>query len=171
MSGDEKRSMMLRALPKIALIAVLLGVTLVPVSQVQAGYSRAVYQVEFSLNCNNPSLCGSNLGGFWAWGALYSDGTFDAELTGCDHSISGAPAGAQHMSADGHWAIENGMLVITQETDTFTGTMNGTVVESPDVPNVIGPAKPGHYSTQDILGFPTLPGVSAQLQVVLVPSK
>jgi hypothetical protein len=170
MSGDGNRIGFLRGFLKIALIVVLLAVTVVSARPVQAGYQRAVYQVEFSLNCNNPSLCGSNLGGFWAWGALYADGTFDAELTGCGHSISGAPAGAQNMSADGHWAIINGMLVIIQETDTFTGTMQGTVVESPDVPNVIGPAQPGHYSTQDILGFPTLPGVSAQLQVVLVPS-
>ena len=74
------------------------------------------------------------------------------------------------MSAYGTWALENGLLVITQETDTFTGTLQRTVVENPNVPNVIGPAAPGHYSAQDILGFPTMPGASAQLQVVLVPS-
>jgi hypothetical protein len=81
------------------------------------------------------------------------------------------PAGAQNISADGHWVIDNGMLVITQETDTFTGTMNGVVVENPDVPTAIGPAQPGHYSTQDILGIPSMSGLSVQLQVVSVPSK
>jgi hypothetical protein len=160
----------LRALPLALVIVIALVVALAPASTALA-YGRAVYQIEFSSNCNNPSFCGSDLGGFWAWGALYSDGTFDAELTGCGHTISGAPAGAQHMSADGHWAIIDGALVITQETDTFTGTFHGTVQENPDVPTVIGPAQPGHYSTEDILGFPAAPGVSIQLQVVLVPSK
>ncbi len=158
-----------RALPLALVFIIALVMALAPASTARA-YSRAVYQIEFSSNCNNPSLC-SDLGGFWAWGALFSDGTFDAELTGCGHTISGAPAGAQNMSADGHWAIVNGLLVITQETDTFTGTFHGTVVENPEVPTVIGPAMPGHYNTEDILGFPAAPGVSIQLQVVLVPTK
>jgi hypothetical protein len=165
---DKVRS---RLLPLGLVVIIALVVALAPAGTAQA-YGRAVYQIEFSFNCNNPSFCGStNLGGFWAWAALYSDGTFDGELTGCGHTISGAPAGAQHMSADGHWAIQNGMLVITQETDTFTGQLHGVVEENPNVPMAIGPAKPGHYSTQDILGFPAAPGVSVQLQVVLVPSK
>jgi hypothetical protein len=168
-SSNGNKKVVLSALARIALIAGLLVVALLPTSQAHA-YGRAVYQIETSVNCNNPALCGSSLGGFWAWGAFFADGTFDATITGCSHAMSGVPAGAQHLQADGHWTIQNGMIVITQETDTFTGTLQGTVVENTDVPFVVAPAKPGHYSTQDILGFPTMPGVVAQLQVVLVPS-
>jgi|SRR6266581_6750228 len=55
-----------------------------------SGGNVQLYQLTASMNCNNPSLCAS-LGGFWAWGVFNKDGTFDAEVTFCDHMT--APGG------------------------------------------------------------------------------
>src|SRR5438093_807155 len=105
---------------------------------VAAGYGNSggnvqLYQVTASFNCNNPSFCGNNLGGFWAWAVFNQDGTFDAELTGCSHlADSHAPGlqGAQHFHADGHYIVApfNGALwiVVVDEVDTASGGFLGT---------------------------------------------
>src|SRR3989442_2011285 len=74
------------------LVVVLLGASLavaVAVSPAAAygngGGSQQLYQATASMNCNNPSLCGSFLGGFWAWAEFDANGTFDAEVTFCSH--------------------------------------------------------------------------------------
>jgi hypothetical protein len=129
--------------------------------------AHQVYQIEASSNCNNPDVCGEMLGGFWAWGVLYADGTGDAELTFCGHFANDhGPQleGAGHMHIDLHWTIENGMIVVTSETDTIVGRFPEVdVIASEDEP--IAPAAAGHYDTQDLLGF-SAPGVSFQVQVV-----
>src|SRR2546427_10176587 len=57
--------------------------------------SRAQYQTTFSLNCNSPSVCGSqNLGGFWGWAQFNFDLFADAQLAGCGHfQGAGLPSG------------------------------------------------------------------------------
>src|SRR5262245_34553054 len=61
------------------------------------GSSHDTWQVGFSFNCDNPSWCGNDLGGFWGWWEFdrAADGTItgDAELTGCAHSVGGGGPG------------------------------------------------------------------------------
>src|SRR6266702_4007000 len=57
------------------------------------GASHDMWQVGLSFNCNNPSFCGDELGGFWGWAEFdrFSDGsiTGDAEFAGCGHTTGG----------------------------------------------------------------------------------
>ena len=64
-----------------------------------SGGNVQLYQVTASFNCNNPSVCGNHLGGFWAWAVFNQDGTFDAELTGCNHFTASYEGG----NAEGRW--------------------------------------------------------------------
>jgi hypothetical protein len=136
-----------------------------------SGGNVQLYQLTASMNCNNPSLCGDMLGGFWAWGVFNQDGTFDAEVTFCDHmSTPAGPglAGAGHAHAEGSYIVTdlNGVpfIVITHEVDTFVGQGNGMVVDSGPEFMPIAPAVQGHFSTVDLLGF-SAPGVTFQVTV------
>jgi hypothetical protein len=117
----------------------------------------AVYQVTFSFNCNNASLCGPDLGGFWGWAVFNSDGSVDAELTGCGHTPGGG-GGAIHFHADGEdWFIQNGDFWISSEVDTYVGQFAHTeVISSPADTGI--PAATGHTSTSDLFGFKAPPG-------------
>jgi hypothetical protein len=145
----------------------------------------AVYQVAFSFNCNNPAFCGSELGGFWGWAVFNSDGTSDAQLTGCGH-LQGGPGGggggAQHFSADATgWFIapssENPSMLtfwISHEVVTFTGHGPPVTLTDPEPPYPADtgiPAVPGHYNTSELLGFSPPPGVSFMVQVVRIPNR
>ncbi len=132
-----------------------------------------LYQVTASFNCNNPSFCGNNLGGFWAWAVFNQDGTFDAELTGCGHLANDhAPGlqGAQHFHADGHYIVTDfGLgpwIVVVDEVDTASGGFlgTGTVITVPSEFMPIGPAAKAKLSTVDFFGF-SAPGVSFQVTV------
>ena len=124
------------------------------------------WELEFSFNCDNPTLCTANLGGtggFWGWVALngaspLGPGTGDAEVAGCDHTIGGiggpGGAGASHMSANVTWVNSGGLLLVFAPNSP-----------NPTQPVFVAPAKPGHYDN-DQLFLPQLPGVSVQLQVV-----
>ena len=137
-----------------------------------------VYQVGISFNCNNPSFCGSeNLGGFWGWGEFDYNPTTgahtgDAELTGCGHN--GQFSGASHTSIDvTNWWVAPGSAgpntIFTDEVDT--STFRGQTDVETFTNNDTGiTAMPGHYSSSDIFGFATPPGVSAQLQVAYKPA-
>lgn len=135
----------------------------------------AVYQVTISQNCNNPTFCGPNLGGFWGWAVLNSDGTVDAELTGCGHLVGGGgpgTAGAGHFHADAEdWFISGGTFWVVDETDTFVGHGPPQSSFTPGPQDTGIPAAPGHYSTDEILGFAAPPGVSFQIQVVKIPNR
>jgi hypothetical protein len=145
----------------------------------------AVYQIAISQNCNNPGFCGPELGGFWGWAVFNSDGTADAELTGCGH-LQGGPGGggggAQHMSIDATgWFIAPSSedpsintFWVSHEEVTFTGHGKPVTLTDPEppYPSDTGiPATPGHYSTSDLLGFTPPPGVSFQIQVVKIPNR
>jgi hypothetical protein len=135
----------------------------------------AQYQLTISENCNNPTFCGPFLGGFWGWAVFNTDGSADAEFTGCGHLAGGGgpgTAGAGHFHADARWFVgTNGDFWTFDETDTFVGG-GGTQVVSNPAPSDTGiPAAPGHLSTNDILGFVAPPGVSFQVQVTKIPNR
>jgi hypothetical protein len=133
-----------------------------------AGPAKQTYQLTFSQNCNSPSVCGDELGGFWGWAVLYSDGTGDAELTGCGHLTHGGgpgTAGAGHFHDDFTYDLSNTTELVTiSETETFVGHGQPVTETVPGEATGI-PLVPGHYSTTDLLGF-SAPGVSFQIQVV-----
>jgi hypothetical protein len=131
----------------------------------------AVYQVTLSFNCNNPTLCGPDLGGFWGWAVFNSDGTADAELTGCGHSVGGGGGGAIHFHVDADdWFVQNGDFWTSSEVDTYVGSDAHTeVITTPQDTGI--PATPGHYSTSDVLGFKAPPGMAIQIQVTKIPNR
>ena len=140
--------------------------------------SAAQWQIGLSFNCNNPSICGSQLGGFWGWAEFDNDGTADAQLTDCQHLQGGRAAGAHHVSVDvpaGGWYIgSNGDFFVTSEVDTITGRTGGPpvviTVASENMDTMI-PASPGHYSSQTLFGSAAPPGANFEIQVVLIPGR
>jgi hypothetical protein len=135
-----------------------------------------MWQVGLSFNCNNPAVCGDELGGFWGWVEFDRAGTQtwgDAQLTGCGHTIGGGGAGAGHSSIEiESWTIAPGsagpqtFYASGEETDFFRGTR-----ETFDFTNMDTgiSAVPGHsYSTSDVFG--TTPGVAIQVQVAFRPA-
>lgn len=139
-----------------------------------ADYSaHPVFQVAISANCNNPSVCGADqLGGFWGWAAFNIDRSADGEFTGCGHlQRAGGPgtAGAGHTSIDAQWFIgKNGDFFTRNETDTSVGRGGTSSTFTARAQDTMIPSKPGHFNTLEVMGF-TAPGVSFQLQVVLIP--
>jgi hypothetical protein len=174
---------------RLALVALVL--TAVIAASFTAGTAKAeygplaVYQIAISQNCNNPTVCGPDLGGFWGWAVFNSDGTADAELTGCGH-LQGGPGGggggAGHQSIDATgWLIAPSAddpsidtFWISHEVVTSTGHGPPVTETDPDGPYPFDtgiPATPGHYSTSDLLGFTPPPGVSFDIQVVEIPNR
>lgn len=165
-------------------LAPALPLALTAAASTSAHASTAGFHAAISMNCNNPSFCGSGgLGGFWGSAQFNSDGTASAQLIGCSHLQGGGPAaGAQHFAntvADlngqpGWFVGTNGDIWVTNSTDTFTGRSGGPPVTMfdpfPPYPSDTGiPAAPGHYNTADLLGFTPPPGVSFQIQVTQLP--
>ncbi len=156
-----------------SLMALLLSVaSAVPAAGYgNSGGSQQLYQATASMNCNNPSLCGNFLGGFWAWAEFEADGTFDAEVTFCSHlSTPAGPgfAGAGHAHASGSYIITDfGLgpwIVLISEVDVLTGQGHGTTVTVPSEFIPVGPAAKAKLSTLDLLGF-SGPGVTFQVTV------
>ena len=153
---------------------------------VHADYGKATYQIAISQNCDNLTVCGPFLGGFWGWAALQGPadgpGTGDAEFTGCGHTIGGGGpglAGAGHQSQNVTWTVAPGSagprtLFVTSEIDVFTGHGGGSVTipsEYSDV-GVPLPAVAGtsiHVSGADVFGT-RIPGVSFMIQVTRLPN-
>jgi hypothetical protein len=159
----------------VATLAVATVALVARVTPAFADYqSHPLYQIAISANCNNPSVCGADqLGGFWGWAVFNTDGTADAEFTGCGHlQHGGGPgtAGAGHIHVDvEHWFIgKNGNFWTEDETDTSVGRGGSSTTFTAAPQDTDVPAKAGHYNTAEVLGF-TAPGVSFQLQVVLIP--
>jgi hypothetical protein len=131
----------------------------------------AQWQIGLSFNCDNPTYCGSQLGGFWGWVEFDSDNTGDAEVAGCSHFQGGGPAGAQHVSIEiTGWTIgANGDFFVTGEEDTITGHTGGppvTVVVPSENFDTGVPAAAGHYSSQTLFGMQAPPGTNFEIQVV-----
>ena len=148
------------------------------------GASHDMWQVGLSFNCNNPSFCGDELGGFWGWAEFdrFSDGsiTGDAEFAGCGHTTgSGGPgsAGAGHESVDitaahigpGGPDDPPGVSVFYIDHNVVTGTFQGQKQTLVDDPEFLGDsgivADAGHYS------FHPAPGVAGVEQVAYRPAR
>jgi hypothetical protein len=164
----------------VAMLAlVALGMTAAPASAYGGGANHDMWQVGLSFNCNNPDICGSDLGGFWGWAELdrSADGTQtwgDAQFAGCFHTIGGGGAGAGHTSQEiTSWTIKPGsagpqtFFISGEETDSFRGQTE--TFEFTDMDTGVS-AVPGHYNTSDVFGF-SAPGVAVQIQVAFRPAK
>ena len=112
---------------------------------------KALYQLTISQTCTSATICGAdNLGGFWAWVALYSDNTGDGQVTFCSHGGSFGN-GAGHEALDiFEWSISNGSIVLDQTSD-------------PHIDGFQLPAAPGHYNLNS-------PGMELQVTVTLNPT-
>ncbi len=145
-----------------------------------AGTTGIEYQVEYSINCNDPSVpqC-VDLGGTWGMVSFNFDGTGYIEITDCSHLQGKGPGGHLHFEGDvaevngqpGWYIGPDGDFFITNETDTFTGVGPPVTVFDayPPYPQDTGiPATPGHYSAQTLFGFKPLPGFSLEFQVTQV---
>jgi hypothetical protein len=154
-----------------------------PASAYGGGAAHDMWQVGISGNCNNPSVCGDQLGGFWGWVEFdrSADGTStwgDAELTTCGHLVGGGErgsAGAVHFRIEiESWTIAPGSAgpMTFFATGEQTAFLPGGVKETEEFSDAdVGiPATPGHYSTTDVLGF-SAPGVAFQIQVAFRPAK
>jgi hypothetical protein len=114
-------------------------------------YNGAVYQVEISLNCTNPTApCKDvfGLGGVWGWIALMPGGTGNAQIADCGHSTGPVHtgAGAGHISYDPHWSI---VTSSSPPDPTSPVDPNGEYIiidGGTDGPSFVVPATYGHYS-------------------------
>ena len=136
-------------------------------SVAQAYGTSHVYQLTFSLNCDNKAspLCAPNhfgLGGVWGWIEPDSDGTAVATVTFCTHNQGFN--GAQHQNLAGvTWSI----VPASQLAGRFAvGTDPGGNYIVFDPASALGflafPATANHYSTS--FG----PGITAQGTVTLM---
>ena len=171
---------------RVSLALVALAIPLVLAGTAGAyggGSTHDTWQIALSFNCNNPSFCGDDLGGFWGWVEFDRSGTTtwgDASLAGCGHSVGGGGPGSA--GAGGiQLEITSWHLGPAQPNDpnpggqvfyvdgneaTFTGHGNPvTVVNDPEFMGDTGiPAEPGHYS------YHPAPGVAGETQVTFRPA-
>jgi len=152
----------------LALTALIAGST---ASGAAAYGNDAVYQIEFSGNCDDPAnfLCANvfGVGGIWVWAALDKDGTGDATVAFCDHGLPTAPHGGAFGSP----------TEVTWSMVTFIGNPFpiGSVNADPNNqyleiftaqgPLITVPATAVHYS------FRAGPAAQAQTQVVKIPGR
>ena len=159
------------ALVSLFVVAFVVSVALIRAPSTHAYGPLAQWQIALSFNCDNPTFCGSQLGGFWGWVEFDSDNSGDAEVTGCSHMQGGPLAGAQHVSIEiTGWTIgANGDFFVTSEEDTFTGHTGGPpvtiVIPSENFDTGI-PAAAGHFSSQTLFGMQAPPGTNFEIQVV-----
>jgi len=153
-----------------------------PASAYGGGAGHDMWQIGVSANCDNPSVCGDELGGFWGWAEFdrSTDGAQtwgDAEFAGCSHLVgSGGPglAGGGHDSVEiESWTIAPGSagpktFFASGEDTVF---LHGSKVTTDFTDLDTGfPAVAGHYSTSEILGF-SAPGVAFEIQVAFRAAK
>ncbi len=172
----------IRVLSLVPAVGLLVAATMAFSAPAANAYGpAAVYQIGISENCNNPSLCGGGGGGFWGWAEFDNDNTVDAQFADCGHLVRGANSGypppyggAGHFAADatGWYIGANGDFILNgTETDTFTGHGPPVTITYTNVDSDTGiPAAPGHYSTEELLGF-SAPGITFQIEVAQIPGK
>jgi hypothetical protein len=134
-----------------AIIATTAGAA-VGTSVAQAYGTDHVYQLTFSLNCDDKSspLCAPNafgLGGAWGWIEPDSDGTVDATVTFCSHNQG--PSGAFHENINGvPWSVVPGSQLGNRFPVGTDPTGNYIVFDSASALGFIAfPVTPNHYST------------------------
>ena len=167
---------MRRFLVLVAAVAAALALSTSPAGAYGGGATHDMWQVGISGNCNNPSFCGAELGGFWGWVEFdrFADGTItgDAQITGCGHFRGGGGSfGAEHADVD----ITSAHIGPAQPEDpnypggqvfyVDTNVVNGV----PNDPDFLGdsgiPVEAGHYS------FHPMAGVAFMIQVAFRPAK
>jgi hypothetical protein len=148
-----------------------------PAGAYGGGANHDMWQIGISGNCNNPSFCGDELGGFWGWieFARFADGTItgDAKTAGCFHLPGGAGGGgggaefadiditSAHIGPAGPEDPNPGGQVFYVDTNVVNGVTN-----DPDFLGDTGiPVEAGHYS------FHPVAGVAFELQVAFRPAK
>jgi hypothetical protein len=158
----------------LAAAAMLAAGSASPAGAYGGGAGHDMWQIGISGNCNNPSYCGNELGGFWGWVEFdrFADGTItgDAQETGCGHFLGGGGGGAGHADID----ITAAHIVAAGPNDPNPGghvffvdhnVVNG-VTDDPDFLGDSGiPVEAGHYS------FHPAPGVADMIQVAFRPAK
>jgi hypothetical protein len=169
-----KRLTVLVSLVAILALASLAAAT--PAGAYGGGASHDMWQIGISGNCNNPSFCGEELGGFWGWVEFdrFADGTItgDAKVAGCFHLPGGAGGGggAEHADVD----ITSAHIGPAGPDDPNPGGqvfyIDANVVNGvPNDPDFLGdsgiPVEAGHYS------FHPVAGVAFELQVAFRPAK
>lgn len=132
-----------------AMLAAMLGGAL-GAPAAHAYGSDHVYQLTFSLNCNdkNSPLCAPDhfgLGGVWGWIEPDSDGMADATVTFCSHSQG--QNGAFHENLDVSWSI----IPESELGDRFavgTDPTSQYIVfdENSDLGFIAFPVTPGQYT-------------------------
>jgi hypothetical protein len=134
----------------------------VTIAAATTGLASGGYKIEFSFNCNNPSVCfafAGALGGDWGSIRLNSDGTGTAEFTSAVHSTPAQPTGAVHYALVLTWSTFSSA---TPPTATVAPDPNGnylmiTVVNQSQLGSLLTPATPGRYSFNGArLGAPGL---------------
>jgi hypothetical protein len=119
------------------------------------------YKIEFSNNCNNPSVCFQlvgALGGDWASIRLNPDGTGTAEFTSATHQTPNVPNGAVHYSLVLTWSTFSSPSAPPPAAVTADPNGNYLVINT-DIGSLVTPATPGHYS------YHGGPGVNFMLQI------
>jgi hypothetical protein len=162
----------------VAMLALASLAAATPAGAYGGGANHDMWQIGISGNCNNPSFCGEELGGFWGWVEFdrFADGTItgDAKVAGCFHLPGGAGGGgggAQFADID----ITSAHIGPAQPEDpNYPGgqvfyvdanVVNG-VTNDPDFLGDSGiPVEAGHYS------FHPVAGVAFELQVAFRPAK
>lgn len=160
----QLRHALLAMLVPGALIAATVGGA-VGTSAAQAYGPSHVYQLTFSLNCDNSAspLCAPNvfgLGGAWGWIEPDSDGTADATVTFCAHQQGSN--GAVHQNLDGvGWSIVPGSQLSPAQFAVGTDPTGNYIVfdSSSGLGFIAFPVTPNHYS----MSFG--PGVTTQATV------
>jgi hypothetical protein len=137
---------------------------------------RPVAQVEISGNCDNPSfpLCapepdGVGTGGVWAWSELDADGSMDATVAFCGHTVGGGGAGGGGGPVrSGHWWIISSLADAPAGAGPFfdPSKYHGSLYVLDFFPGsgaddfiAVVPTSVGHYSLHPA------PAVSIQTQV------
>ena len=127
----------------VSLVAMLalaaLGATAAPAGAYGGGADHDMWQIGLSFNCNNPDICGTDLGGFWGWAELdrFADGTQtwgDAEFAFCFHTVGGGGGGRWRAHLAGDRELDDrarvgratDLLITGEQTDTFHGTKETT---------------------------------------------
>lgn len=173
-----RKGLMLVAL--LAALAALAGGLSAKANAYGGDGHMGVYQVGVSFNCDNRTLCGSDLGGFWGWLELDNaasdrqSGTGgDGQFAGCGHG--GGFNGAGHTSYDiDTWWIapdaQNGGLPTFFATGTETDSFRGQSQSYPFSGSTGIPAFTVHRPILQFFGVPTPPGMSLNVQVAFKPA-
>ncbi len=147
----------------LAFLAFVFTVGMTRAPRAHAYGNTAVYQITFSLNCMNETLCqpsASNpfgIGGFWGWIELDANATGDGEAEGQGHSNANPM-----LNGAVHFALND----ITWKTATAPDGSTVLLISAPaefGPQPLVFPAAPGHYT------FSFGPGTNNQIQITQVP--